>query len=202
LNLLRTSILHPQISAAAHFHGLIDYNKTSFSPPGGNIIAHEKPSQRRTWAHHGHSGYSLVPAMHHYICKNVYITSTTSESIVETLEFPPHNSPVPKLSSTDRLLMTAHDMNDALNHPHPDFPLNTVGDDKAMALIKLSDFLKNKYNRAQTGFGNELGRLCQGIRDTQCTNTCLFVELANINKYRKITYGKLVCDYRPYNTEK
>jgi hypothetical protein len=29
LNLLRTSILHPQLSAAAHFHGLIDYNKTS-----------------------------------------------------------------------------------------------------------------------------------------------------------------------------
>jgi hypothetical protein len=53
LNLLRTSRLHPQLSAAAHFHGLIDYNKTAFAPPGCNIIAHEKPSQRRTWAHHG-----------------------------------------------------------------------------------------------------------------------------------------------------
>jgi hypothetical protein len=29
LNLLRTSRLHPQISAAAHFHGLVDYNKQS-----------------------------------------------------------------------------------------------------------------------------------------------------------------------------
>jgi hypothetical protein len=26
----------------------------------------------------------------------------------------------------------------------------------------------------KTGFGNELGRLCQGIRDTQGTNTCFF----------------------------
>jgi hypothetical protein len=33
LNLLCTSRLHPQLSAAAHFHGLIDYNKTVFSPP-------------------------------------------------------------------------------------------------------------------------------------------------------------------------
>jgi hypothetical protein len=43
LNLLRTSGLHPQFSAAAHFHGLVDYNKTAFDPPGCKIIAQEKP---------------------------------------------------------------------------------------------------------------------------------------------------------------
>jgi hypothetical protein len=53
LNLLRTSRLHPHFSAAAHFHGLVDYNKTSFAPPGCKIIAHEKPEKRRTWAPHG-----------------------------------------------------------------------------------------------------------------------------------------------------
>jgi hypothetical protein len=40
LNLLRNSRLHPQLSAAAHFHGLVDYNKTAFVPPGCKIIAH------------------------------------------------------------------------------------------------------------------------------------------------------------------
>jgi hypothetical protein len=34
LNILRTSRLHPQLSAAAHFHRLVDYNKTAFAPPG------------------------------------------------------------------------------------------------------------------------------------------------------------------------
>jgi hypothetical protein len=34
LNLVCTSRLHPQLSAAAHFHGLMDYNKTAFAPPG------------------------------------------------------------------------------------------------------------------------------------------------------------------------
>jgi hypothetical protein len=61
LNLLRTSRLHPQLSAAAHFHGIVDYNKTAFAPPGCKIIAHEKPGKRRTWAPHGQHGYSLGP---------------------------------------------------------------------------------------------------------------------------------------------
>jgi hypothetical protein len=58
LNLLRTSRLHPQLSAAAHFHGLVDYNKSAFAPPGCKIIAHNK---RWTWAPHGQHGYSWVP---------------------------------------------------------------------------------------------------------------------------------------------
>jgi hypothetical protein len=33
LNLLRTSRVHPQLSAAAYYHGLVDYNKTAFAPP-------------------------------------------------------------------------------------------------------------------------------------------------------------------------
>jgi hypothetical protein len=76
LNLLRTSRLHPQLSAAAHLHSLVDYNKTSFAPPGCKIIAHKKPGKRRTWAPHGQHGYSLGPRMHHYRCQNVYISTT------------------------------------------------------------------------------------------------------------------------------
>jgi hypothetical protein len=128
LNLLRTSRLHPQLSAAAHFHGLVDYNKTAFAPPGYKIIAHEKPGKRRTWAPHGQHGYSLGPAMHHYRCQNVYISSTASERIVDTLELFPHDYQMPQLSSTDRLLMAAKDMTDALQNPHPKVPFARFGD--------------------------------------------------------------------------
>jgi hypothetical protein len=72
--------------------------------------------------------------MHHYRCQNVYITSTASERIVDTLEFFPHNSPMPQLSSTDRVLMAAHDMTDALKHPHPDVPFAAIGDEIIIAL--------------------------------------------------------------------
>jgi hypothetical protein len=100
LNLLRTSRLHPQLSAAAHYHGLVDYNKTAFDPPGCKIIAHEKPGKRLTWAPHGQHGYSLGPAMHHYRCQNVYISTTAIERIMDTLKFFPHNYQIPQLSST------------------------------------------------------------------------------------------------------
>jgi hypothetical protein len=52
------------------------------------------------------------------------------------------------------------------------------------------------------GFGNECGRLFQGIWDIPGTDTCLFIKLTNIPNYRKITYGKIVCDYKPHKKEK
>jgi hypothetical protein len=147
LNLLRTSRLHPQLSAAAHFHGLVDYNTTAFDPTGCKIIAHEKPGKRRTWAPHGQHGYSLGPAMHHYRCQNVYILAMASERIVDTLEFFPHNYQMPQLSSTDRLLMDAKYMTDALQNPHPEVPFASVGDDTILALTDLAAIFKLKLRQ-------------------------------------------------------
>jgi hypothetical protein len=149
LNLLRSSRLHPQLSAAAHYNGLIDYNKTAFAPPCCKIIAHEKPSQRRTWAPHGQPVWSPGPAMDHYRCQNVYITATESERIVDTLDVLPYNSPMPQMSSTDRILMAAQDMTDSLKHPHPDFPLATIGDDTIAALDKLSEVFTKKFKKQE-----------------------------------------------------
>jgi hypothetical protein len=149
LNLLRTSRLHPQLSAAAHFHGLVDYNKTAFAPPGCKIIAHKKPGKRRTWATHGHHGYSLGPTMHHYRCQNVYISSTASERIVDTLEFFPHNNQMPQLSSTYRLIMASKYMSDALQNPHPEVPFATVVDDTFSALAELAAIFKLKLRQIQ-----------------------------------------------------
>jgi hypothetical protein len=338
LNLLRTFRLHPQLSATAHYHGLVDYNKTAFSPPGCKIVAHEKQGKRLTWAPHGQHGYSLGPAMHHYRCQNVYISTTASERIVDTLEFFPHNYQMPQLSSTDRLLMAAKDMADAFQNPHPDVPFASVGDDTIAALTDLAAIFKLKLQqapppatqaspakvvprpslitsstqilnspmpnrrktRSQTkihtqdipnvplpprmvkprtlrqspprvptgsqrlsprnlsqddffgmdssnmaialgnnhwsqrhhanavihpvtgkemeylalmkdprlqpiwtrGFGNECGRLFQGIRDIPGTDTCFFIDLKNIPNDRKITYGKIVRDYKPHKKEK
>jgi hypothetical protein len=52
------------------------------------------------------------------------------------------------------------------------------------------------------GFGNECGRLFQGIQDIPGTDTCFFIELKNIPNDRKITYSKIVCDYKPHKKEK
>jgi hypothetical protein len=313
LNLLRTSRLHPQLSAVAHYHGLVDYNKTAFAPPGCKIIAH------------GQHGYYLGPTMHHYRCQNVYISTTASKRIVDTLKLFPHNYQMPQLSSTDRLLMTANDMTDALQNPHPEVPFASVGDGTVKALADLAAIFKLKIQQAlsivtqaspatsiqqpsliplptpishspspdrrQTrsrttihtpyipslplpprvptgslylstrnlsqdelcgmdtahmaiafgnnhwsqrhhanavihpvtikemeysalmkdprlkplwtrGFGNECGCLFQGIRDIPGTVTCFFTTLNDIPADRKITYGKIVCDYKPHKQEK
>jgi hypothetical protein len=51
------------------------------------------------------------------------------------------------------------------------------------------------------GFGNELGRLFQGIHDVQGTHTCFFFKITNIQK-KQITYEKNVCDCKPHKKEK
>jgi hypothetical protein len=51
------------------------------------------------------------------------------------------------------------------------------------------------------GFGNECGLLFQGIRDIPGTDTCFFIDLKNIPNDRKITSGKIVCDYKPHKKE-
>jgi hypothetical protein len=43
--------------------------------------------------------------------------------------------------------MAANDMTDALKHPHPDVPFNTVGYDTITALTTLSAIFKRKYNK-------------------------------------------------------
>jgi hypothetical protein len=67
-----------------------------------------------------------------------------------------------------------------------------------MALMK-DPRLKPLWKR---GFGNECGRLFQGIRYIPGTDTCFFVKLTNVPKDRNITCGKIVCDNKPHKKEK
>jgi hypothetical protein len=67
-----------------------------------------------------------------------------------------------------------------------------------MALMK-DPHLQQLWTR---GFGNQCGRLFQGIRDIPGADTCFLIKLTNILKDRKITYGKIVCDYKPHKIEK
>jgi hypothetical protein len=82
--------------------------------------------------------------MHHYRCQNIYISTTASERIVDTLEFFPHSYQMPQFSSTDRLLIAAKHMTDALQNPHPDVPFASVGDDTISALADLAAIFKLK----------------------------------------------------------
>jgi hypothetical protein len=206
LNILRTSRLHPQLSAAAHFHGLIDYNKTSFAPPGCKIIAHKKPAKRRTWAPQGQHEYSLGPAMHHYRCQNLYIAATASECTVDTLEFPPHNFPMPQLSSTDRLLMAANDMSNALKSPHPEVPFSLIRDDTIAALTKLAENFKTKFQKFQSqGLPNVPAKASEHTIPTNLSRPILASPVINYSHSRNPpcaparTHGQIQAPREPPN---
>jgi hypothetical protein len=87
--------------------------------------------------------------MHNYRCQNVYISSTASERIVDTLEFFPHNCQMPQLSSTDILIVDAKDMTDDLQNPHLELTLAHVGDDTISALAELAAIFKLKLYQIQ-----------------------------------------------------
>jgi hypothetical protein len=66
---------------------------------------------------------------------------------MDTLEFFPHNYQMPQLSSTNRLIMAAKDMTDALQNPHPEAPFARIKNDTISALAELAAIFKLKLRQ-------------------------------------------------------
>ena len=66
-------------------------------------------------------------------------------------------------------------------------------------LIKRPD-LKDTWERS---LANGLGRLAQGIREVKGTNTITFIRKTEVpsNRFKDITYGRIVVDFRPQKSE-
>ena len=48
--------MNPKLSGYAQLHGEFNYNVTPLAPPGTQVIVHEKPTVRETWASNGVKG--------------------------------------------------------------------------------------------------------------------------------------------------
>jgi hypothetical protein len=110
------------------------------------------------------------------------------------------------LSQDDFYGMDSANMALALGHNHwsQQHQANTVIHPVTRKEMEYSELMKDPCLQPlwMRGFGNECGRLFQGILDIPGTDTCFFIELKNIPEYRKITYGKIVRDYKPHKKEK
>jgi hypothetical protein len=122
LNLLRQSRINPKLSAYAQLNGQLDYNRTPMAPPGCEIIAFQPPAQRAAWGYHGQKAWYVRPAMDHYRCIIAINAQTARESVVETVQFLPHNFTMPQTSSQDLAIQAARDLTQALLKPHPAAP--------------------------------------------------------------------------------
>ena len=138
LNMLRTSRLDPNLSAHEQLHGIHDFNATPLAPPGTKCIAHEKSSQRGTWAPHGQQGWYVGAAPEHYRCYKIYIPKTQSTRICDTVEFFPTHCQMPHVSAHDAVLYAANDLITALTKPQLTKSGISFGDDQIGALRKLA----------------------------------------------------------------
>eukprot|EP00957_Ditylum_brightwellii_P050640 3839116-Ditylum_brightwellii.AAC.1 len=87
-----------------------DFNYLPLAPPGTKVIVHKKSTVKGTWVPHGVDGWYLGPAVMHYWCYKVYIASTHSEHIADTIEFFLTTAKVPHLSLADAAARAALDL--------------------------------------------------------------------------------------------
>jgi hypothetical protein len=110
------------------------------------------------------------------------------------------------LSQDDFCGMDSAHMAIALGHNHwsPRHQANAVIHPVTRKEMEYSALMKDPRLQPlwTRGFGNKCGRLFQGIRDIPGTDTCFFIDLKTIPNDRNITYGKIVCDYKPHKKEK
>ena len=110
LNLLRSSRIHPSLSAHASLFGQFDFNRTPLAPMGTQIIAHTPSETRTTFGEHGTVGWYIGPSLEHYRCWKCYFPETMSERNVLKVDFFPQKIAFPTFTRDAYLKQTAEDM--------------------------------------------------------------------------------------------
>ena len=87
---------------------------------------------------------------------------------------------------------------------YPEDFANSILDKETGKSLKFCHLMKlEKYRTIWTkSFANELGRLAQGIRDIPGTDIIKFIPHADVPTQETVTYGRIVCTYRPQKDEK
>ena len=150
LNMVRPSRINPRLSAYNQIHGIFNYEKTPLAPPGCQVIVHERPQERCTWADHGVTGFYIGPAMHHFRNYYSYIPTTRGVRVSNTVDFFPEHVDMPQTSSEDRLAQVTQDLIAVLNNPHPPTPFLHQGEKRMMPSAHSKRFFSHP-NKLTTG---------------------------------------------------
>ena len=80
---------------------------------------------------------------------------------------------------------------------------NAIIDKTMGTLLEYRQLIKQeKYKDVWVNsFANESGRLAQGIRDVNGTNTIYFIPCSTVPHGCTVTYGRIVVDYQPQKLE-
>ena len=117
--------------------GAFDFNETLMASSVTKIIAHEKQNKCATWSNNGISGWCIGPALEHYRCYKVFLTKTRSEIIADVEEFSPQNVKMPRVLSSDVVMLSAQHVVGSLQNTTPNSPFATINDTHHIALRSL-----------------------------------------------------------------
>ena len=104
----------PNLSAYEATFGNFNFNQTPLAPPGTRFLVHKTTKQRASFAPHGVDGWYIGPSLDHYRCYNCYIPSMTGTRDAISVDWFPHQIPLPKLTTDDYLNQTADEMLDLI----------------------------------------------------------------------------------------
>ena len=87
LNILRASSIKPRISSYAQVHGAFNYNRTPLPPPQAPKSLLTSVQNHQFWAPHALHDLYIGSAMKYYCCHRIWIPSTNSSRICETVKW-------------------------------------------------------------------------------------------------------------------
>ena len=89
LNFLHNSRINPKLSSWVILHGIYNFNKVPFAPPGTRIVVHNKPNQHHSWQFHGTEGWYIGPTSDQYRCLKCYLPIPRTEIMSDTIHLLP-----------------------------------------------------------------------------------------------------------------
>ena len=91
LNMLRTSRVHPKLSAYHVLDGPHDSNRVPFAPPGTHVKILNPPETRTSWSLRAMDAWYLSPAYDHYRAWIFHIPSTGGSRVLgQAVFYPAH----------------------------------------------------------------------------------------------------------------
>ena len=103
INLLRQATLNPRIPAWEYYNGAFDYSATPLVPLGRKIMIHNTSNTRKSWYQRGREGFSVGPALQHYICIQAIDEKTKALMIKNTAEYLHRYLTQPHITAEDRM---------------------------------------------------------------------------------------------------
>ena len=125
LNMLRTSRVHPKLSAYNVLEGTHDFNKVPWCPIGTRATIFNPPETRTSWGTRALDAFYISPAPQHYRCWQFFVPSTGGVRISGQATFYPQHCEIPRETPADEARRNAEKLIQAIqklkgdNNPLP-----------------------------------------------------------------------------------